>query len=114
MLHCWPLALVGHVGGVQPNLTLPREEEADRALAGVGGSAAARVIVDLQDATWKWYDDNIDLLLRDNTEVFTSFISKFGFNSSDFFYWFPKIQAESFLVQQENEIAKASFLVKRE
>lgn len=50
LLYRWPLAFEGHIGGVQPNLTLPREEEADGSLAGVGGGAAARVVVDLQAA----------------------------------------------------------------
>lgn len=50
LLYRWPLAFESHVGGVQPNLALPREEEADGSLAGVGGGAAARVVVDLQAA----------------------------------------------------------------
>lgn len=56
MLHCWPLAFEGHVGGMQPNLTLPWKEEANRSLASVGGRVAARVIVNLQTA-------------RDNVEI---------------------------------------------
>lgn len=47
----WPLALKGHVGGVQPDLTLKGEEEADRSLAAVRRRATVGVIVHLQAMT---------------------------------------------------------------
>lgn len=42
-----PLALKRHVGGVQPDLTLKGEEEADRSLAAEGRRATVGVIVHL-------------------------------------------------------------------
>lgn len=48
VLNCWPLAFEGYIGGMQLDFTLPRQEEADWSLAGVGGGDTARIIVDLQ------------------------------------------------------------------
>lgn len=47
----WPLALESHVGGVQPDLTLKGEEEADWSLAAVWRWATVGVIVHLQVMT---------------------------------------------------------------
>lgn len=52
-VHHWPLAFKSDGGGVEADLTLPREEDADGSLAGVRCRVTGRIIVDLRTCETK-------------------------------------------------------------
>lgn len=55
--NCSPLAFENDAGGVETYLALPRQEDANRPLTGVGSRAAVWVIVDLE--MYRYDDHNV-------------------------------------------------------